>query len=440
MPSQVRLDQTLAADWWRLFGSPQIDAVVRQATVGNPSLEAARRRLVQARETVLSQSGQLQADAKAQASRERINLAGFGFTGFPGAELENPTVSLYSVGASAKYDFDLGGGARREAESRQAQASVAAAELDAAYLTLTGQVVTQALAIASWKAQIDAARAVASEDQAVVELAQKALDGGSGTQLDVRAAEAQLATDQATLPGLQQQLAVSRHALALLVGQAPADWAAPDFDIDRIGLPAELPLAVPSELARRRPDIRAAEARLHAAVAEVGVAEARLYPSLTLSADLTQSALNPDRIFSSRFSGWSIGPLGISLPIADRGALKARSRAAQASADAVAADYRRIVLQAFGQVADVLQAIAHDEAAAAAQQRAMDIASDSLRLNRLRYQGGKSDLQPVIDAQRAFQRARLAFVKAQTQRYLSAVQLVIATGGGWAPGSGEPNG
>ena len=430
-PARIAVGERLAADWWTLFRSPQIDAVVRQAVSDNFTLQAARERLGQARETVLAQNGPLQGDFTASAVRQHINLAGFGVGNFGGLGIENPTVNLYSIGASARYDFDIFGARRREGETRQARASVAAAELDAAYLSLTGQVVTQALAIATLNAQIAAVEDVAAQDRAIIDMADKALRGGSGTRLDVVTAQAQLAADNALLPTLRQQRAIARHALTVLVGKTPSAWTPPDFDLAAITLPGSAPVAIPSELARHRPDIRAAEARLHAATAQVGVAEARLYPALTLSGSLTQSALKPESIFSSDFSGWSVGPLGISLPLLGRGELKAQSRSVSAAARAARADYQPAVTQAFGQVADVLQALQNDQVAVAAQGEALAIAAESLRLNRLRYQGGKAGLLPVIDAQRAYQRARVAQVRAQSQLYLDTAQLYLVTGGGW---------
>lgn len=433
LPPQAELGASVAQEWWNLFGSTELDGLVRQALAGNPSLEAARARLSAARQTVLSQSPQLQGDLSAGVRREHVNLAGFGFTGgLGGGQLENPTVSLYSVGAAVSYDFDLFGGARRERESREARARAAEAELQAAYLSLTGQVVTQVVAIAVLTDQIEAAEDLVARDRDLITLTQKGFQGGSGTRLDISAAESQLAADEAALPGLRQQLAVARHALALLLGKTPSDYTPPAFTLEAIALPGRLPLTLPSQLARSRPDIRAAEARLHAATAQIGVAEARLYPDLTLSANLTQSALAPEDIFSPDFSGWSVGPLGVSLPLLNRGSLRAQSKAAAAAADAAATDYRATVLSAFGQIADVLQAIEQDEAAYTAQGRALESAGETLRLNRLRYQGGKSGSQPVIDAQRAFERQRQAYLRIGAQRRLDAAQLLLASGGGWS--------
>ncbi len=157
-------------------------------------------------------------------------------------------------------------------------------QLDAAYLALTGNAVTEALTIASLNAQIATVEGIIRDDQTNLDLVQKEVRAGVATQLDIETATSQLAADRTQLPPLRQQVSVAQHALAVLVGRAPGDWVPPDFDLDRITLPEELPLSLPSALVRQRPDILAADARLHAASAAVGVATAQLYPSITLSA------------------------------------------------------------------------------------------------------------------------------------------------------------
>ncbi len=426
LPRQADLGGQIAADWWTLFRSPELDQVVRRALADNQTLAAAQATLAQARDTVAAQPGDLTGQVTAGVSRQHINLAGFGFTAFP-----NPTVNLYSVGASVRYDFDLFGGTRRQHESLQAQAEAQAAQLDAAYLTLTGQVVHQSVTLAALGAQIASQNDLIASDRASLDLASKAVKAGAGSKFDLQQAESQQDADLAGLPALRQQQAVARHALSVLVGQAPADWGPPEFALERIALPDRLPVALPSALVRQRPDIRAAEARLHAATAAIGVADARLYPDLVLSADLTQTSLQPDKIFDKNFTGWALGPIGVSLPILGRGALKAQSRQAQDAARAALAQYHQTVLEAFAQVADVLQAIRNDDVAFAAQTQALASAQETLRLSRLAYGGGRTGLLPVVDAQRAFARTRLALARAQAQRYADAAQLLLATGRGW---------
>lgn len=429
-PSVAAVGAQAQGEWWKLFGSPELDATMAQALAGNRTLEAARATLAQARETVRGQDGPLTGDASASLNYEHINFAAFGFSGFPGIDLKNPTVTLYSFGANGTYDFDLFGGKKREHESREARAEAQAFQTDAAYLTLTANVASQAFAVASLRAQIAALEDIVASDRANLNVVTKAYKLGGGTKLDVSTVETELAGDESQLAPLRQQLAQARHQLALLVGQAPADWSPPDFDLDKFVQPDRVPVALPSELVRSRPDIRQAESRLHAATAEIGVAQADLYPKITLSANLAQSALHPQDLFNYDSSGWSILP-GVSVPIFNRGALKARQKAAEAAARAELATYQQTVLQAFVQVADALQAIRNDDASIANETRAVEASGTSLRLQRLRYQDGKSGLLPVLDNQRSYARARVALAQARARRLNDVAQLLYATGKSW---------
>jgi NodT family efflux transporter outer membrane factor (OMF) lipoprotein len=429
-PSVAAIGAETQGEWWALFHSPELDATVRQALAGNRTLEAARATLAQAQENVRGQDRPLTGSATTSFNYEHINFAAFGFSGFPGIDLKNPTVTLYSFGANASYDFDLFGQRKREHETREAQAEAQAFQTDAAYLTLTANVASQAFAIASLRAQVQALEDITASDRANLDVVTKSYKLGGGTRLDVSTVETELAGDESQIAPLRQQLAMARHQLALLVGQAPSDWSPPDFDLDKFTQPDSVPVELPSALVRSRPDIRQAEARLHAATAEIGVAQADLYPKLTLTANMAQTALHPGDLFNYASSGWSIAP-GLSVPIFNRGALNARQRMAEDAARAELATYQQTVLQAFVQVADALQAIANDDAAIASETRAVSAAGDSLKLQRLRYQDGKSGLLPVLDNQRSYARARVALAQARARRLNDVAQLLYATGKSW---------
>lgn len=432
---QAALGERLAGDWWVLFKSPDIDQAVRAAVAGNHSLEAARQSLAQARDAVQSQASRTTLDTNASVERTRVNLAAFGFSSFPlpggqTLELSNPTFTDYSFGASGSYDLDVFGQRRREHERLLAAAEAQADQTDAAYLTLTAQVVGQAIAIAGLKAEIAAAEDVTAIDRSTLELVSQAFKYGGGTRLDVATAETQLAADQAQITPLRQQLAVARHAMAILEGQPPSASTPPDFDLGRIAEPTSMPVELPSDLVRDRPDIRAAESELHAAIAQIGVAKADLYPKLTISGDIAQGALYPKDLFSYSATGFALGP-GVTLPLLDRGKLKARTRMAEDAARGAFANYQQVVLKAFGQVADSLQAVSHDDQAILDADRELAAATDSLRLQRLRYQAGKSALLPVLDAQRSYARASLASVQARAQRLQDAAALLYAVSRNW---------
>lgn len=414
-----------SGDWWQGFGSPELDRVMRQALTDSPTLQAADDTLMQAREAVDAGRNGPEGGLTGSVQRTRINLAAFGIPGFP-----SPTVNQYSVGGNISYDLDLFGGRRRTTEGGLAMAEAEAHRAKAAYLTLTGNVAMAAVRIATLREQIAAVNSVIDEDNKNLEFVRKLQAGGAAAPAAQVSARAQLVQDQALLPDLNQQLAEARHGLALLVGHAPADWTAPDFELASMTLPASIPVELPSQLIRRRPDILAAEADLHAATANIGVQTAKLYPDIKLNAGLTQTSLVPEKLFQYDFSGWNFGP-AVSLPLFNRDQLKAQAREAEAAAKAANARYRQTVLSAFTQVADVLQALANDEAAVAAQDEARRVAEQDLKNNEFAYQKGGGNLLEVTQAQRRLSETRQAYALAQGKRYADAVRLYVATAADW---------
>jgi len=334
------------------------------------------------------------------------------------------------VGGNIAYDLDLFGGLRRATEDADAQARAQGYRAKAAYLTLTGNVAMAAVRIATLRAQIAAVQSVIDEDGKNIDFVRKSEAAGAAAPAALVSARAQMVQDQALLPDLNQQLAEARHNLALLVGHAPADWTAPDFDLSALVLPARIPVELPSELVRRRPDILAAEADLHSATAQIGVQTAKLYPDVKLNAGIAQTALTPDKLFQYDFSGWNFGP-SVSVPLFGRSQMKAQERAAEAAAKAANARYQATVLSAFTQVADVMAALANDEAAVAAQDQARQVAEQDLKNTEFAYQKGGGDLIQVTQAQRRLSETRQAYALAQGKRYADAVKLYIATAADW---------
>jgi NodT family efflux transporter outer membrane factor (OMF) lipoprotein len=415
----VSFGRKLEGDWWSAFGSAKLDGVMHRAIDGNLDLAAADATIAQASEAVRAAEGGLypQVDYGAQLSRQRA----------AGAPLP-ATSSLYAIGPQVSFDLDIFGGTKRLVEQQGALADLEKRRFDAAYLTLTGDVASQAILEASARAQIEAVRILLADDRKNLDLVQRAHVTGSVTQVDVALAESQLSQDQTLLPPLAQQRDAARHALSVLVGQGPADWVAPDFDLADFILPPDLPVSLPSELAHDRPDIQGAEAELHAASAAIGVATANLYPHLTLSASLTQAATGPGSLFAAGSTLWSIGA-GLAGPIFHGGALEADRRAAIDGYKVALADYRKTVVTSLGQVADVLQAISHDAEEYAAEERALAAAKTSLRLNQEGYRNGETGVLQVLDAERAYQQALLGHIKAETARYLDTTELAVALGG-----------
>jgi NodT family efflux transporter outer membrane factor (OMF) lipoprotein len=423
--------EALREDWWALFRSPELDTTVRQAVAGNKTLIQARAALGQARQMEIeAEGGQYpQINVAAGAERERLDFATLGIPPGPGFPRFRE-FDVFSVGPTVSYALDIWGGTRRLIEERQAQAEFQGYQMVAAYLTLTGNAVTEAVTIAAIRAQIAAANDIIASDQQNLSLVQRELQGGEGTEIEVESAQSQLDNDRTLLPPLRQQMSAAGNALALLVGHSPADWSPPLFDLDRIVLPADLPVSLPAQLVHARPDILAAEAQLHAASAAVGVATAQLYPNITLSAGYEQLSTSVGNWFAVANNAWNIGA-NLTAPLFHGGELTAQKKAAIAALDATRAGYEQTVLQAFSQIATVLDALQHDAELADAQHRALDTAQRSLKLTRDSYAGGNIGILLVLDAQRRYQQARLGYVRAVQQRYLDTVQLFAAMGGGW---------
>ncbi|MFI5398526.1 MAG: efflux transporter outer membrane subunit [Candidatus Binatia bacterium] len=420
----LAIGQAISAEWWALFESPVLNQVIEQAIAGNRTLAAAKATLAQAQQAVLQARGAFypQLDFAANVQRQQTH----GSANSSGA----PPITLYSLGPTVSYAPDVFGGTRRRVEQQEALADNQGYQLAAAYLTLTGNAVSQAINIASARMQLSAAKDIIAQDERDLDLVGQKYEAGKAAQSDILTAESQLANDRTQLPPLRQQLSVARHALSVLVGQFPGQWSPPDFELTEFKLPEELPISLPSELARQRPDILAAEAQLHAASAEVGVTVAQMYPSITLSASAGLESFSANTLFQGSSLIWGLAS-GLSAPIFHGGALEAQRQAAIDAFQASLATYQQTVLQAFGQVADTLRALQHDFELVDTERSALDTSSASLALQRLIYAAGKSDLLSLLTAERAYQQARLGYAHAQGQRYLDTAQLFVALGAGW---------
>jgi NodT family efflux transporter outer membrane factor (OMF) lipoprotein len=421
---KVTLGQQPPPEWWRQFQSSTLDQVVEEAIGHNRSLAATAATLAQAQQQVLAASGALfpQIDFAASVGEQKYGAAFVGTAKIP------PAFSAFSLGPSVSYALDIFGGIKRQIENQEALAEFQRYQLDGAYLMLTGAVVNQTIAVASVHGQIKAIEDILADDEENLRLVRVARGVGAVSDVDLLSAESQLANDRTLLPSLRQQLSIARHALAILAGHSPGDWSAPDFELGQFKLPRELPLSLPSDLVRERPDILAAEAQLHAASASIGVATANLYPQINLTGSLTQQALTLGHLFSAAGTAWSVAG-GLTAPLFHGGELEAQRQAALDAYGAALATYEQTVLQAFGQVADVLQSLAHDAEQVAAQMHALETSAASLRLTRIGYNIGNLGILQVLDAQRLLAQARLGYVRAEAQRYLDTTQLFLALGG-----------
>jgi NodT family efflux transporter outer membrane factor (OMF) lipoprotein len=415
----------LQADWWTKFGSSELNQTVALAAANNRTLEAAQANLSSAAEQIRVARGGLYPQVDASASIGPTKY-GAGFLGPLAATF--PRFTAYSAGATISYDPDVFGGVHRSIEQASASAAVVREALNAARLEVTGDTVVEALQIASIRAQIDVIKEVLVSDERTLDLVKTAHASGMASDIDVTSAQSQLDHDRTLLPPLVQGLNAAQDALPILVGKTPADWSAPDFALDGFVLPGDLPLAVPSMLVRQRPDIRAAEARLHAASAAVGVATADLYPRFTLNALVAEQGL----LNGPAGVAWSVIG-GLSAPIFHGGSLTARKRAAQDDYRAAYAQYQQTVLESFRQVADTLHDLSNSADEVRTQEEALASADAALRLTRLGYGAGNAGIVQILDAQRLRQLAELGLVQARTERYLATVDLFLAMGGGGDP-------
>ena len=421
------LGQEVSGEWWGLFQSPPLNNVLNQAIAGNRNLAAAHASLDAAHQAVLVAAGGFypQVDFGASAERQRNNFQAFGISGFPPREF-----NAYIFGPTVSYTFNPGGLTTHQVERQKALEEEQNYELKGAYLTLTGSAATEAITIASIDAQIKTVNDLLADDQNNLKMVHDELTAGTGTELDVETANSQMASDRTLLPPLRQQLNVAQHALSVLVGKSPANWQAPNFTLDQLALPPELPVSMPSALAHQRPDILEAEAQFHASAEAVGIANAELYPQFNLSAAVLQEFTKPEAIFDPISNMWNIG-LSMAAPVFHGGSLRAQKHEAEDTYQATLASYQQTVLSAFGQVADLIDALSHDAEQLDAEQTAYQSASSALSLTRTSYSLGNTDLLQVLDVQRQLDQARLGLVRAQAQRYLDTVQLFVALGGGW---------
>jgi NodT family efflux transporter outer membrane factor (OMF) lipoprotein len=431
-PAQRFADGAPVAErWWALFESPALDDTIALALAASPTLATAQATLAQAREAVLVARANYypQVDLVATGSWEHAqSLKGRSSRGSTTSSGSTLVTDMFNIGPALTYSPDLFGHNRRLVEQQAALAENQRYQAAAAYLALTADAATQAITIASTQAQIKAVEDIIAADVRNLELVRIAFDAGSVARTDVLSAESQLAGDRTLLPPLQQQLAVARHALAVVVGKLPAEWSPPEFDLDALRLPAELPVTVPSELVHGRPDILSAEAQLHAASAAIGVATAQLYPSITISPALTlQAVASGGPVAAPSILAGFVG--SIAQPLFHGGALRAQQRAAIDAYDAQRATYRQTVLVAFGQVADVLRALQHDADLLRAEDTALTASEASLKLAQEAYAAGRGTLVQVLDAQRLYAQAVLGYARARGQRYLDTVLLFEAMGG-----------
>ena len=417
--------------WWQAFGSPALDQLVRQALDDSPTLAQARMKLVQAQQDYLAQAGATQwpqVDASLNAARQETDPAAFGIGSLAGGH-SFPPFTLYSAKVSVSYVLDLFGANRRALEALAAQVDYQHYELDAARLSLAGNVVTAALRRASLAKQIALTQQLLSDQSRQFDITEQRYRAGGVSRLDLLSQRSQVEQTRASLAPLRTQLAQADHQLAVFLGRAPGQPSTDDpidagvLDLDALALPADLPLTLPSALAQQRPDIRASEALLHQASANVGVATANLYPQLTLTASTGPEGAR----ITDLLNVWSVGA-GLTQPLFHGGQLQARKGSAVAAYEAALAAYRQTVLQALQQVADALRALQQDAIELQSRDQAQRDAHASAEIASQRFAAGGLSQLALLDTERQELQTTLDRTKVQAQRLADTAALYQALG------------
>ncbi len=417
----------IPGQWWTLFHSPALNALVAQAIAANPSLPAAQAALRQAREDVYAEEGSLFPSVTAAFSPTRSKSSA-SLAPVPSSNIFY--YSLYTAQVTVSYTPDVFGGTRRQIESLAAQAEVQRFQLEATYLTLTSNVVAAAVQEASLRGQIAATEEIVKTDSQALAIFDREFQLGQIAGADVAAQQAALAQAQALLPPLQKQLAIERDLLTALVGRLPNQQPSQTFDLASLQLPRELPLSLPSALVEQRPDVRAAEAQLHSASAEIGVAVAARLPQFALTGNAGTTALTFASLAAPGNVFWILAG-NVTQTVFDAGTLLHRQRAAEAAFEQAAAQYRSTVIAALQNVADSLRALQSDADALNAAAASEQAAATSLEITRRQLQLGAVNYLVLLTAQSAYQQALMSVVQAQASRYADTAALFQALGGGW---------
>jgi len=420
----------IPAQWWTLFHSEPLNALITEAISANPNLQAAQAALKAAHEAADAQRGGFWPSLSGGVDATRAKDSG---SVSSNSTSPSPIYNLYTAQLSVSYSPDVWGGNWRQVESLDAQAEAQRFQLEATHLTLTANVVGNAVAEAGLRAQIAALRQVVVIETELLEILKRQLALGQIAEADVIAQEAALAQAEQQLPPLEKQLAQSRDALAALLGRLPAQQPAATFELASLTLPTELPVSLPARLVAQRPDVRQAEANLHAASAQIGVALANRLPLINLTANIGSTAANiggSQGLFTPGLGFWNLAG-GLTQPLFDGFTLMHKERAAQAMAQQADAQYRATVIGAFQNVADALTALVADANALKAAVASEKAAAQSLAITRRQLELGSVAYSALLTAQQAEQQALVALAQAQTNRFADTAALFQALGGGW---------
>jgi NodT family efflux transporter outer membrane factor (OMF) lipoprotein len=422
----IELGQPTDPAWWRLFGSPALDDLVTTGLKNSPTLASATAALRQSKDLARAGAGVFfpQANGSFAAAREHSTPLALGENA-PGS-----TFSLYTLTGAVSYAVDLFGGERRSVEALNAQADYQRYAVGSAYLLLTGDIVDAAIARAGYADQAVALTDIVRLDAAQQDILTAQYKAGYGALSAVLSAEQQLADDRQSLASARQRRDASTTLLKTLIGRETGEDAPPLPALSDIAVPPDAPVSLPSQLVRQRPDILQAEAALHQASAQVGVATAALFPSISITGDYGATNTSLSRLSAPIGRFWSIGP-SVDVPIFRGGTLWFGRRAAQAALVKAEADYRQTVLAALEQVSDQLKALDADAETSAANRSAVDAAALNDTLAAVNLRAGVIADYDAMTLEILADRARLGLIAAKSQRLQDVVALYLASGGGW---------
>lgn len=417
----------LIAEWWTLFHSPTLDDLVGRAIANSPDLKAAQAALRVAHENTAAQRGEYYPSVSAGFSAARYEQPA---TLAPVPSNNSLYYNLFTPQVSVSYVPDVFGLNRRTVESLHAQERGTRYQMLATYTTLTSNVVVTAIQEAATREEITATEDMVAAEEKSVAILKLQLQKGYASRVDVAQQESQLAQAKATLPPLIKQAAQFHDRLAVLCGQFPSQLPALSLNLESLNLPQNIPVALPSTIVSRRPDILQAEANLHAANANIGVAIANRLPNIQLTANAGSTALAISQVFAPGTGFWNIGA-ALTQPIFEGGKLLHEERGARAAHDQAAEQYRSTVLAAFQDVADSLVALQQDADALKTAAAADDAAKVTLALTERQVQDGYNGYLTLLVARQAYQQAHIGLLQAQAGRYADTAALFQSLGGGW---------
>jgi len=412
--------------WWEMFKAASLNAIVDEALKQNASLQASDANLLQSQDLLRAGYGIFFPQVSARLGASRNSIAPIE-SGLPNS---GSIFNLSTASANVSYVLDVFGGERRQVEALRAQVDFQKYSTDAAYLILSANVVNTSIARAAYLEQIKSTEELIALEKDQLKVAQAQVTGGTAAYATVLSIQTLIAGNEASIAPLRQRVSQAEHLLAVLEGVDPSHVNLSDITLESLTVPSDIPVSLPSEIVRARPDILAAEAQMHVASADVGVATANMYPSISLNAGYGVANNSFASLSGPSQQFWTIGP-SINIPIFAGGSLYYAKQAAIDAYQQTQASYRQTVLTAFSQVADCLTALEHDAQALQGQSDARRYAADALKLQQISYNAGLVDYLSVLVADVQYHQASIAYLQALAQRYQDTVALYVALGGGW---------